>query len=45
MLAVAVFSLVIYFWAQRVALPTGKIEELVSRGATVEQLPELSEAA
>jgi amino acid transporter len=33
MLAVTVFSLLIFFWAQRVALPTEKIEELARRGA------------
>jgi amino acid transporter len=39
MLAVTVFSLAIYFWAQRVALPSGKMEELVSRGAVVDVEP------
>jgi amino acid transporter len=33
MLAVAVFSLVIFYWAQRTALPGEKIRELVDRGA------------
>jgi amino acid transporter len=33
MLVVAVFSLGIYFWALRVALPTDRIERLVSAGA------------
>ena len=33
MLAVAVFSLAIYFWALRVALPMGEIERLINRGA------------
>jgi amino acid transporter len=32
-LAVAVFSLAIYFWAMRVALPRDKIEALIERGA------------
>jgi hypothetical protein len=31
-LAVAVFSLAIYFWAMRVALPAERIEETISRG-------------
>jgi hypothetical protein len=31
-LAVAVFSLAIYFWALRAALPTEKIERLISAG-------------
>jgi hypothetical protein len=30
MLAVAVFSLAIYAWAQRVALPTEEIERLIA---------------
>ena len=34
MLAVAAFSLAIYFWAMRVALPTQRIEDTISR-ATV----------
>ncbi|HEY6691973.1 MAG TPA: hypothetical protein VI006_03930, partial [Solirubrobacteraceae bacterium] len=37
MLAVAVFSLAIFFWAMRVALPTHKIEQLVTRGAASEE--------
>jgi len=37
MLAVAAFSLAIYFWAQHVALPADKIERLASRGAVVEE--------
>jgi len=40
MLAVTVFALGIYFWAQRVALPADRIEELVSRGAVVDVEPE-----
>ena len=38
MLAVTAFSLAIYYWAMRVALPTEKIEQLISRGAD-EQAP------
>jgi hypothetical protein len=37
MLAVTVFSLAIYHWAQRVALPADKIERLASRGAMTEE--------
>jgi amino acid transporter len=44
MLAVTVFSLAIYFWAQRVALPADKIEALTRRGAVVEE-PALEQAA
>jgi amino acid transporter len=33
MLAVAVFTLAIYYWALRVALPTEKIQELIRSGA------------
>jgi len=33
MLAVAVFSLVIFYWAQRTALPAERIRQLVDRGA------------
>jgi amino acid transporter len=36
MLAVAGFSLAIYYWAMRVALPTEKIEQLISSGAGAE---------
>jgi amino acid transporter len=36
MLAVAVFSVGIYYWALHVALPTDKIERLISRGALTE---------
>jgi amino acid transporter len=36
MLAVAVFSLAIFYWALRAALPTEKIQELIDRGAAVE---------
>jgi amino acid transporter len=35
MLAVAVFSLAIFYWALRVALPTGEIQELIDRGSRV----------
>jgi amino acid transporter len=35
MLAVAVFSLGIYFWALRLALPAEKIERLIDRGQVV----------
>ena len=46
MLAVAVFSLAIYYWALRVALPTGKIQQLVDRGGAVaEEPPALGAAA
>ena len=34
MLAVAVLCLAIYYWALRVALPVGKIEELISGGGS-----------
>jgi amino acid transporter len=44
MLAVAAFSLAIYFWAQRVALPGDKIQRLATRGAAVEE-PLLRQAA
>jgi hypothetical protein len=33
MLVVAAFSLAIYFWAMRVALPAEKIEQMVDDGA------------
>jgi hypothetical protein len=33
MLAIGVFSLAIYFWAMRVALPAERIEDVISRGA------------
>ena len=33
MLVVAAFSLAIYFWALRVALPTQRIEETIADGA------------
>jgi amino acid transporter len=36
MLAVAAFSLAIYFWAMRVALPAEKIEQMVADGAAQE---------
>jgi amino acid transporter len=45
MLAVAVFSLAIFFWAMRVALPTHKIEQLVTRGAASEEPAAFREAA
>jgi hypothetical protein len=38
MLAVTVFSLAIYFWAQRVALPADKIQRLTSGGAVPERV-------
>jgi amino acid transporter len=44
MLVVAVFSLAIYFWAMRVALPAEKIEQTISE-SVVEEPPELREAA
>jgi amino acid transporter len=44
MLAVTAFSLGIYFWAQRVALPADKIEQLASRGALLEE-PAVEQAA
>lgn len=44
MLAVTAFSLAIYFWAQRVALPADKIEQLASRGAELEE-PAVEQAA
>ena len=44
MLAVTAFSLAIYFWAQRVALPADKIEQLASRGALLEE-PAVEQAA
>jgi hypothetical protein len=44
MLAVTVFSLAIYFWAQRVALTADKIEQLTRRGAMLEE-PAVEEAA
>jgi len=46
MLAVAVFSLAIYFWAVRVALPTDRIERLIRHGAALSDEPAaLREAA
>jgi amino acid transporter len=46
MLAVAVFSLAIYFWAMRVALPTEKIQQLVEQGAALpDEPPALAPAA
>jgi amino acid transporter len=36
MLAIAVFSLAIFYWAQRVALPTERMEDLIRQGGTVE---------
>ena len=39
MLTVGVFCLAIFYWAMRVALPTDKIEQLISRGAVSEDLP------
>jgi amino acid transporter len=44
MLVVAVFSLAIYFWAMRVALPAEKIEQTISE-SVVEEPPELRAAA
>jgi len=37
MLAVTVFSLLIYFWAQRVALPAEEIEQLAAAGAVTDE--------
>jgi hypothetical protein len=37
MLAVAVFTLAIFYWALRVALPADKIEQLISDGAARDQ--------
>jgi hypothetical protein len=45
MLAVAVFSLAIFVWAMRVALPTDKIERLVTRGAASQEPAAFREAA
>ena len=45
MLAVAAFSLAIYYWALRVALPTDKIQQLVGRGAAVAEEPAALSAA
>jgi amino acid transporter len=39
MLAVVAFSLGIYYWAQRVALPADKIQQLVAGGAAVAEEP------
>ncbi len=36
MLVVAVFSLAIYYWAMRVALPAGKIQRLIDDGAATD---------
>jgi len=36
MLVVAAFSLAVYFWAMRVALPAEKIEQMVENGAAQE---------
>ena len=44
MLAVAVFSLAIYFWAMRVALPAEKIQATID-ASVVEEPPELRAAA
>jgi amino acid transporter len=44
MLAVAVFSLAIYFWAMRVALPAEKIKATID-ASVVEEPPELRAAA
>jgi amino acid transporter len=44
MLVVAGFSLAIYFWAMRVALPAEKIEQTISE-SVAEEPPELREAA
>jgi amino acid transporter len=44
MLVVAVFSLAIYFWAMRVALPAEKIEQTISE-SVIEEPPELRAAA
>ena len=44
MLVVAAFSLGIFFWAMRVALPAEKIERMV-RGAEPEPSPVLERAA
>jgi hypothetical protein len=44
MLVVAGFSLAIYFWAMRVALPAEKIEQMVGAGVAAEA-PVLREAA
>jgi amino acid transporter len=45
MLAVAVFSLAIYYSALRLALPADKIERLISRGAVADEAAILSDAA
>ena len=38
MVAVAAFSLAIYFWAMRVALPAEKIEQMIDGGAAQDPL-------
>jgi hypothetical protein len=43
MLAVAAFSLAIYAWALRVALPVQKMEQMI--GGVPEEAPALREAA
>jgi amino acid transporter len=45
MLAAAVFSLAIYRWAMRVALPAGKIQRLIDDGAATDGDAPLSKAA
>jgi amino acid transporter len=45
MLAVTVFSLGIYYWAMRVALPAGKIERLIAEGRSTEDDAALPQAA
>ena len=42
MLAVAVFSLAIFYWALQVGLPTERIEALVARGAEIDDEPALA---
>jgi hypothetical protein len=44
MLVVAAFTLAIFFWALRVALPAEKIEQMVERGVS-EDAPVLQQAA
>lgn len=45
MLVVAGFSLAIYAWAMRVALPAEKIEEMIAGGVAAEAPTVLREAA
>jgi hypothetical protein len=44
-LVVVAFSLAIYAWAMRVALPADKIQQLIDRGGMTEPPPALRDAA